>query len=69
MPTMGKKNLGLKVITTLKTDDGCFVPPTVNVCSATGKMKGTIWFVDPDCTRRWIMCLSAKQIKLLSEMI
>ena len=60
MPTSHDDNDGLKLITTLKADCG-----DLEVRSATGKMKGAIYFIDPDRPDEWLLCLPAKQLKNL----
>lgn len=63
MPKSHDDNDGLKLITTLKCDT------KVDVRSATGKVRGDIYFIDQDRPDEWLLCLPAKELgKLWSIM-
>ncbi len=71
MPQSHDDNDGLKLITTLKGDcvRGRTCHPhrvnNIEVRSATGKMKGNIYFIDLGRPDEWLLCLPAKELSKL----
>lgn len=55
---------GLKHIVTLKGDG-----TSVDVASATGKLKGDIYFIDTSRPDEWLLCLHVNELKKLKDLL
>lgn len=64
MPESHDCSEGLKRIVTLKGD--C---THIDVTSATGKFRGDIYFIDTDRPDEWLLCIHAKELKKLKDLL